>query len=828
MLSIGKVQRGASGKRYYMNLSEEDYYLKQDGGELPGFWMGKGSVGLGLTGPVDREDFCKLFDGYSPSGEALTRNTSHANRRPAFDLTYSAPKSFSIIRAEADPELAAQLDQAMLCAVQAGLDYLEQNATFSRRGAQGSEVVEGRGLTVAAFQHLISRGLDPQDHIHCVVFNFTKGPDGEYRTLDGYELYLNKMASGAAFRAELAHRCELLGFEVERDSFSFRIKGVPEQLEGDFSKRSKQIREALGDPDASAARKAKATLETREPKSDVDREEITAGWHEVAARHGVTSDFVRRLTQGPRPEHDIDQELRETMDRAIGQFSRSGESTFTERKLAEYAFVEAQCRGLSANDVSLSVWATLEHARRETPGSLVYLGNDPRGDERFTTRRHYELEQDIIRMAEESRGDRRHLVSDRAFKEAIAKRPTIRPEQAEAVRAITQEEGSLKNVCGWAGTGKTFALDCAREAWEGSGYTVIGGAVSGKAARGLAEEAHMKCDSVAKILWDLENPTPKAKFKPLDERTVVVIDEAGMLGSEQLHRLQSQVHAANAKLVLVGDERQIQAIDAGGGFAGLSKRLGYAELKEITRQRNEDDRQAVYDFAEGRAALALDSYAKRGRLVLGDDKQAALRAIASDWQEDPTAAEEKLILASTNAQAADLNALVQQARLDEGQLGALSFRKGDEQIHVNDRILFTGRAKWYGIVNGDLATVTDYDPAAGTMSVKLDTGDRMTLPVDKAPEFRLGYTLTTHKGQGATVENAYVFVYGGMTDLQMSYVQTSRARGVTKIYSTKDEAGEGLEDLVRAMSQDRMKHLAHDMAVRQETHQQGHDLRIGM
>lgn len=812
MLSIGKVQRGASGKLYYMKLSQEDYYLKQGCGDPPGVWMGRGARELGLSGDVSAADFCRLFDGYSPSGEALTQNHNHANRRPAFDLTFSAPKSFGNIRAVAEPELAARMDEAHRLSALAGIDYLEREATFTRIGAQGAEVVEGHGLTVAAFQHLISRELDPQPHIHCVAFNFTKGPDGQHRTLDGHELYLHKMAAGAAYRAELSHWCEQMGLAVERDRFSFRIVGVSKALEAETSKRSEQIGRAVGDPEASAALRAKATLETREPKSDVDRGQLMGEWRETAARHGLTAESARSLFQGRSRDREPGQELREVMDLAVEKFSQGGASTITPRKLAELAFVEAQCRGLTANDVRLATWGTLEHARRQTPGGrLVYLGQDQGGDEHFTTPKIFDLEKDIIRMAEESRRDRSHRVGEGALARALAAKPTLRPEQRDAVRAITQDDGSVKFVCGWAGTGKTYMLDCAREAWEHAGLQVLGVAVSGKAAQGLGQEAHMKSDSLAKLLWDLEHPGPRAKFGPLDRRTVVCVDEAGMVGTEQFHRLMTHANEAGAKLVCVGDEKQIQAIDAGGGFAGLSRRLGYSELKDVTRQRDEEDRRAVYDFAQGRAAEALENLAKRGRVILGDDKPGAMAALVSDWHKDPAAPESKLILATTNAQAYDLNAMAQDARREAGELGAFSFENGQERIHANDRILFTGAAKRYGIVNGDLATVTVYDPVRNTMGVKLDGGDRVTVPLDEVKGFRLGYSMTTHKSQGETTESGFVFAYGGMTDAQMTYVQTSRARGATRIYSTKDEVGEGLVDLVRAMSLDRKKYMAHDM-----------------
>ena len=819
MLSIGKVQRGASGKLYYTRLAEEDYYLKGQG-EPPGEWFGRGARDLGLTGTVKAEDFCQVFDGYSPSGEPLSNNVDYRNRRPAFDLTFSAPKSVSEIRAGCDAEMAAKIDEAMRLSVIAGLRYMEREATSTRTGAQGAEEVEGKGLTVSMFQHMISRGLDPQLHVHCVVFNFTETPDGRHLTLDGEKLYQHKMAAGAVQRAELSYQLEQLGFHIERDRFSFRIAEVPKALEDEHSKRSQQVRAAVGDDEeASAARKAKETLETREPKQDVDRVKLGEEWRADCQRFGLTPESIREMTRGERIERDVSFELRETMSDALKQFNERGQSTMTERKLMEYANVEAQGRGVSANDVRLSVWATLEYARRGISPELRYLGKDTDGDDRFTTHKLYNLEQDIIESAERGRHSRDHQVGDRALNAALEARPTITAEQKEAVRHITQDEGNIKLVCGWAGTGKTYMLDTARDAWERSGYTVIGCAVAGKAARGLGQETHIKSDSIAKLLWDQDNPGRYAKFKPLDAKTIILVDEAGMVGTSQFHRLVTEAEHAGAKLVFTGDDKQLQSIDCGGGFSGLSNRLGNRELKDIIRQRDPDDKQAVYDIAQGRALKALKGYAERGQLVLGEDKEDAYRSLVSDFSKDSTPIEEKLILSSTNAQASDINRRVQEARKEAGELGEHSFRIGQDEIHAGDRILFKQAAKKYSIVNGDYATVTDYHPEEDTVTVKLDGGNRVTVPLETLDKCKLGYCVTSHSAQGATVEKIFVFSYGFMTDAQMAYVQTSRAKGQTKIYTTRDEAGPDLLDLARAMSFDRRKGFAHDQNLGQHQRQ---------
>ena len=298
-----------------------------------------------------------------------------------------------------------------------------------------------------------------------------------------------------------------------------------------------------------------------------------------------------------------------------------------------------------------------------------------------------------------------------------------------------------------------------------------------------------------------------------------------MVGTRQLHRLMTEVERAGARLVLVGDDKQLQSIgDAGGGFSGLSKRLGYAELKEITRQRDAADRQAVYDLAEGNPDPALKSYSARGRLVVGEDKADTMERLVADWQSDKTDLKEKLILSSTNRQAATLNRLCQEERQRRGELGRACLTvQGGGEVHAGDRVLFRRNDKRFGVHNGDLATVIGVTTAdksarrpAEAVTVKLDSGEVVTVPLSEsesaydANNLSLGYCVTTHKAQGATVENTYVFLYGAMTDAQMAYVQASRARDKTRIYTTDDEAGPELSHLSRAMGRDRRKTMAHD------------------
>jgi conjugative relaxase-like TrwC/TraI family protein len=228
VLSIGKLQRGEKGQQYYEQLYEDDYYNRRGNGEPPGRWEGRLAAAFGLSGFVEKEDFDNVYHGRSPTGEQLREE--RPNGRPGHDLTYSVPKDVSIIYGFAGRKLRREMDAAMYGSAQASFEYVEKKACMTRLGKNGTEVVEGGGLLAAFYPHDMSRELDPQKHIHVLVFNFTEGPDGKYRALDARELYAHKHAAGALFRTELAARLEKLGFEIERDGFSFSIVGVPPSL----------------------------------------------------------------------------------------------------------------------------------------------------------------------------------------------------------------------------------------------------------------------------------------------------------------------------------------------------------------------------------------------------------------------------------------------------------------------------------------------------------------------------------------------------------------------------------------------------------------------
>lgn len=419
-----------------------------------------------------------------------------------------------------------------------------------------------------------------------------------------------------------------------------------------------------------------------------------------------------------------------------------------------------------------------------------------------------EIEKDLLSTVEKSRTSGLHQVADLVAQQAIKENPHLRQEQKSAIEHITSRKGSIAAVSGMAGTGKTTMLKVAAEIWQKAGFTVRGAALSGKAADGLNTEAGINSSTIAKTLIDIENGR-----NLFTSKTIIVVDEAGMVGTKQMQQLVEEAGKAKAKLVLVGDAKQLQPIQAGGPFASIAQRLGDVAMTEIIRQKEAWARETVHEMANGNAGKALSALAERGFVSVTEDKPQARSALLGAWQrsEGLQKPEQNLILTGTNQDAAILNREAQELRKKSGHLGDSFVKAAGETFHQGDRILFTKNAAPRGIRNGSIGTIEGIQKDANNLQVRLDNGRTVQVPLNDYDSVKLGYAVTTHKSQGMTTQNTFVLTDESMQDRELSYVQTSRARGETRLFTTKTEAGEELSALARTMSQSHQKGLASDL-----------------
>lgn len=487
---------------------------------------------------------------------------------------------------------------------------------------------------------------------------------------------------------------------------------------------------------------------------------------------------------------------------ALDAITRS-QATFTARDMA--MFVHRHSDGKEQFDQAMG-------AVRASP-ELVALGTDGRGQERFTSRDMLDVEARLERAADGLANGRGHRVGragqDRALSAAEGRGLRMGEEQTDALRYVAGD-ADLALVVGYAGTGKSAMLSVAREAWEGQGYTVRGAALSGIAAENLEGGSGIG----SRTLASYEHAWKQGRDE-LTAKDVLVVDEAGMIGSRQMGRVLSHARDAGAKVVLVGDPEQLQAIEAGAAFRALAERHGAAEITQVRRQRDDWQRDATRELATGRTGQALARYADAGMVRGHATRDEAKAALVEGWAAERSAAPDKsqVILAHTRADVAELNQLARTRLREAGELGedrAVQTERGERTFAAGDRLMFLRNERSLEVKNGTLGTVERIE--GGQFSVRLDGGGgrRLAFDVKDYADIDHGYAATVHKAQGVTVDRTHVLATPTM-DRHMAYVGMTRHReGVALHYGADDFAGR--EQLARTLGRERAKDTTLDYA----------------
>ena len=541
----------------------------------------------------------------------------------------------------------------------------------------------------------------------------------------------------------------------------------------------------------------------------IDHRTLAAQGIDLEPQHKIGPAGVRRLDRGENAERAEDHVriARENGEKIIANPSIAldaitrQQATFTTRDLA--MFVHRHSDGKAQFDEAL-------RAVRSSP-EIVALGTDGKGNDRFTSRDMIAAEQRLETAAGRLTGQAGHGLDDRhrtqALAAAQAKGLVLSTEQRGALEHITGRDG-LASVVGYAGTGKSAMLGVAREAWEHAGYQVHGVALSGIAAENLEAGSGIASRTIAA----LEYQWGKGRDQ-LSSRDVLVIDEAGMIGTRQMERLLSHATDAKAKVVLVGDPQQLQAIEAGAAFRSLAERHGWAEIGEIRRQRDEWQRDATKALATGRTGEAIHAYEQKDMVHAAETREKAHTELIDRWdaqrRNDPT--QSRIILTHTNDEVRDLNLAARERLRDAGELGedvTVSAERGARDFASGDRIMFLKNERGLGVKNGTLGTVEKLSPER--MAVRLDDGRSVAFDLKDYAHVDHGYAATIHKSQGVTVDRTHVLATPGM-DRHSAYVALSRHRdGVQLHYGRDDFAGQ--RQLVRTLGRERAKDMASDYA----------------
>jgi Ti-type conjugative transfer relaxase TraA len=475
------------------------------------------------------------------------------------------------------------------------------------------------------------------------------------------------------------------------------------------------------------------------------------------------------------------------------------QSTFTRRDIAVFAHRHSH---------GIEQFNEVMGAMRNAP-DLVKLGKDARGEDRFTSRAMIEAEQRLHSAARLMAERERHEVDDRDRQAALARAEqrglVLSGEQADALAHVTDGR-DLGIVVGYAGTGKSAMLGVARQAWEAAGYEVRGVALSGIAAENLESGSGIASRTIA----SMEHGWQQGRDL-LTTRDVLVIDEAGMVGTRQLERVLSHATEAGAKVVLVGDTKQLQSIEAGAAFRSIHERYGGAEIGEVRRQREDWQRDATRDLANRRTGNALEAYRSHGMVHEAQTREQARDDLIDRWDRDRQTSPDRnrIILTHTNDEVRALNEAARMRMRAAGDLGnevRVTVERGDRGFASGDRVMFLQNERGLGVKNGTLGTIEQV--SAQSMTIQTDDGRSVHFDLKDYNRIDHGFAATIHKAQGMTVDRIHVLATPGM-DAHSSYVALSRHRDGMELHYGRDDF-ENPNRLTRTLSRDRAKDMASD------------------
>jgi conjugative relaxase-like TrwC/TraI family protein len=802
-LSVGR-------EAYYTRelATDHEQYLSGHG-ESPGRWYGAGAGSLGLQGEASPAGFQRMFEGHHPDTRELLGRPHGRNAVPGFDVVLRPTKSVSILYGLGDSSTGRAALAAHHAGVREAVAYLDGHLG-TRRGHGGVQHVDGHGLLAVGFDHRTSREGDPLLHTHLVVANRVQGPDGRWTALDGRDLYRHRLAADAIYRA--CYQRELvrtLGVEwTPADRHGNReLQGLPEELVRLFSKRTDQIdlevERLQADGRERTPRLVKwAVQATRKPKQQEAPDTLYGRWRTEAAERGHDPDTVVRQVTGRT--RDRGQELSERTVAAV--FDR----------LAGPHGLTAQASTFARQDVIAAVGGQLAGAGRAeleeltdrflSERAVAVVAERALEERRWSTPELLALEQRLVAAAAGRAGEHTAVVSHEAVRAALAAHPSAGEDQQAMVDDVCQGGAGVALVVGRAGTGKTFTLGMARHAWQLDGYRPLATAPTGIATVSMEAEGFEEAATCDRLLVDLDRGREQ-----LDDRTVLVVDEAGMLGSRKLARLLDHAEQAGAKVVLVGDDRQLAAIDAGGGFRALRLRLGASELLENRRQLQAWEREALELVRFGLVEEAVAAYRAHDRVVCAESKPAATLALLTDWwqayqeaEQDP--AQDVIVLASRRAEVDRLNTACQELLAARGRLGPERLQVEDRKLAVGDRVVCGRNAiGQLGVANGTRGTITALDPQARTLTIRVDGKDAREVGLpgwyldgrgrgERNRRVDLAYATSGHRAQSLTRWRALVRLTGG-EDTNWLYVQLSRARHQTTLYPVVGPEPQGPAEL---------------------------------
>jgi conjugative relaxase-like TrwC/TraI family protein len=748
MLTISKALSAGQARTYHARefVSEKQNYWSRDA-QVHSEWQGRLAQEWGLRGSVGAEEFARLSEGQHPgSGAQLVKHQpaktydneygkeiTSVEHRAGWDATFSAPKSVSLTALVGGDE---RVRQAHRESVRIALGELERY-TQARIGNIHAPETTAKFIA-ATFEHDTARPVDgyaaPQLHTHAVIFNLTERESGQTRALQERSLFQSQQYATSVYRSDLAIRLQGLGYEIDRGKHGQpEIKGYTQEYLDASSPRREQIKNHLQEIGREGAGAAQvAAHRTRDSKEIRSPEEVLERHRELAARHGHQADRVvaqaREHTQIHAPSSDKT-ELR-TERQAV---------TYARNHVFERSAVQDERSILQAAISRSMAQATHEQVRHEFAqrvhrGEFVAVGPiEGRAAPMYTTAEMIRMEQEIVGRMQS--GNQRYfsdpmLVSP-SLRIAIEDRHTeLSPAQREVVDDIFVRREKIVGLDGIAGTGKTTTLVVIREGVEAEGYKVEGFAPTSRAAQKLAE-AGIETSTLQRHLARGEQPdTGQKRF--------YVLDESSLASTRQMHEFIERLHARD-RVLLVGDTRQHEAVEAGRPFAQLQEAgMRTMRLEEIVRQKDPELKQAVEQLARGQVGAAIEGLERQGRVHEVKGREERITAIAREYAKSP---ESTLVVSPDNLSRTEINQRIHAELQSRGTVSKEEHavqtlvsrqemtgadRSWAQQYQINDILRYSRSSRETGIAKGEYARVKSIDAQNNQLTVLRAGGSQTT------------------------------------------------------------------------------------------------------
>jgi len=803
--------KGADAGAYYVEALP-NYYLQS--GEPRGVWLGDAAADLDLVGEVDDDAFLALLAGMDPRrpDRYLGRRYGEDSVR-GFDVTASAPKSVSILFAVGDDDTRRQVLDAHDAAVGAMAGWIGRHAHTRYRIGGEVAVVDAEGIVAATFRQHTSRALDPQLHTHLVIANRVKSPDGRWLALDARTIKRDQRTLSAIYHAGL--RAELtmrLGVDWHTPENGIaEIADVPEALIAEFSTRTGDVRRRFADkidrfidtmdreptPRERWRLEREAVVDSRPAKAtSVDAASLHDSWHEQVQALGLEPrQVVEDTVDRPGFKGPIPAELDDVVTEWALDVLTEQQSTWRPAELVrELAAAQFTTTTDSANNIV--AWADtladqvaaefcVDISKPIPPGALLRRDGRPVSesalDRALTTQLILDQEHALIEWAD------RRVHYDGSDEPAAAERADVeltRP-QADAAAAVAGY-GDLVLIVGPAGTGKTTALTPAVNQLRGDGRVVFGVAPSATAAQVLAEETGVEADTIHKLLIEHRLDRPPDHRYDLPVGATVIVDEAGMLGTDKLAELADLADTRGWRIALVGDPLQFSAVGRGGMFGLMVDTFGAIELDRVHRFDNDWERDASLRLRAGDIDVAENYHAHR-RIHAGTPARME-RTVTQRWWELRHAGKPELLMTPTNEITERLNQRCQQTRIRHGELDphGRSVDIGPHRVYVGDEIATRHNDRRLRTDQGDMVrnratwTVEAIHPDHSITATGTTGSIHLPAPY-VADHVELAYARTDIGGQGRNVQ-AGLFYTDRTTDIRNLYVAMTRGWEINEAF----------------------------------------------